>query len=104
MKISVAQADASFVGPENRFIWLEEKVKLAAANNADLVVFPEFFLSGYNVSEALHRYAETQDVPFAQPVGILAKGLSIAVAYGYPESGDDKVYNAFVFITVMARH
>ena len=61
-------------------------------------VFPELFLSGYNVSEASHRYAETQDGPFAQRVGILAKGLSIAAAYGYPESGGDKVYNAFSFI------
>lgn len=55
-------------------------------------------MSGYNVSEASHRYAKTQDGPFAQRLGILAKGLGIAVAYEYPESGNDKDYNAFVFI------
>ena len=104
MKISAAQADASLVGSENRLLWLEEKVKLDAGNNADLVIFPELFMTSYNFSEASHRYAKTQDGPFAQRVGILAKGLSISAAYGYPESGDDKVYNAFVLSTVMARH
>jgi len=98
VKISVAQVDASLAGPENRFRWLEAKAKTAAVENVDLVIFPELFLSGYNVGEALHRCAEATDGPFSQRVAVLAKELGIAVAYGYPERDGNTVYNAFIFI------
>lgn len=76
--------------------------------SVDLVVFPELFLSGYNVGDALHRCAEPQDGPFAQHVSILAEELGIAVSYGYPERDGNTVYNAFLFIDnhgkVLANH
>jgi len=98
MKISVVQVDASLAGTENRFRWLETRARQAATENSDLVVFPELYVSGYNVGEALHRCAEAQDGPFAQRVEALAKELGVAIAYGYPERDGDTVYNAFVFI------
>jgi predicted amidohydrolase len=103
MKISIVQADASLTGTENRFRWLEQQVKLAATNNADLVLFPELYVSGYNVGEELHRCAEAQDGPFARRVGSLASELGIAIAYGYPERDGATVYNAFVFIDDQGR-
>ncbi|WP_375255559.1 carbon-nitrogen hydrolase family protein [Yoonia sp.] len=98
MKIAVAQVDASLAGTENRFCWLEQQLRQAATVNVDLVVFPELYMSGYNVGEALHRCAEAQDGPFARRAGSLAKELGLAVAYGYPESDGNTVYNAFIFI------
>lgn len=108
MKISVAQLDAGVSGPENRFRWLEQQLRQAATENVDLIVFPELFLSGYNVGDALHQCAEAKDGPFAQRVGVLAKSLGVAVAYGYPERDGPTVYNAFIFIdghgTTLANH
>ena len=98
MKIAVAQVDASLSGPENRFRWLERQVRLAASEDADLVVFPELYVTGYNVGDALHRGAEAHDGPFAARVSALAKELGLGVAYGYPERDGDTVYNAFIFI------
>jgi len=98
MKISLAQVDASLAGPENRFRLLEAKVRQAAEEDVDLILFPELFLSGYNVGEALHQHAEAQNGPFAGRVAVLAKDLKIAVAFGYPERDGETVYNAFIFI------
>lgn len=103
MKISVAQCDASLAGSENRFRSLETKVRQAAIESVDIVVFPELFLSGYNVDDPLHRCPEPNDGPFAQRVGVLAHELGVAVAYGYPERDGDTVYNAFIFIDDQGR-
>lgn len=103
MKVSVVQVDASLARPENRFNLLEVKVRQAAIEDVDLIAFPELFLSGYNVGEALHLHAEAQDGPFAQRVGTLAKDLGIAIAYGYPERDGETVYNAFIFIDEQGR-
>ena len=98
MEISVAQVDASLAGTENRFRRLEMQARQAAQKGVDLMVFPELFLSGYNVGEALHRCAEAQDGPSAQRASSLAKELGLAIAYGYPERDGDTVYNSFIFI------
>ena len=98
MKISVAQVDTSLAGTENRFRWLEAQARQAADEGADLVVFPELYMSGYNVGEALHQRAETQDGLFAQRAQSIAKNLSIAIVYGYPERDGDTVYNSAIFI------
>ena len=98
MKISVVQIDAGCEGTENRFSHLEAHARQAAHQNADLVIFPELYVTGYNVGEALHRCAEAQDGPFAQSAGSLAKELGLAIAYGYPERDGGRVYNAFIFI------
>ncbi len=55
MRVSLAQVDASLAEAEKRFCWLEAKVRQAAIKDFDLIVFPELFLSGYNVCEALHQ-------------------------------------------------
>lgn len=103
MKVSVAQVDASLAGLENRYRLLEEKIMQAAIDGVDMIVFPELFLSGYNVGEALHLHAEAQDGPIAGRVAVLAKDLSIAIAYGYPERDGETVYNAFIFIDDQGR-
>jgi predicted amidohydrolase len=61
MRVSVVQVDASMTGPKNRFAWLDAKIRQAAKKDVDLIIFPELFLSGYNVGEALHQNAEVQD-------------------------------------------
>ncbi len=108
MKISVAQVHASLAGTGNRFRLLEAQTRQAAIESADLVVFPELYLSGYNVGEAQHRCAEAQDGNFAQQAQSLAKELGLAIAYGYPERDGDTVYNSVIFIDnhgrILANH
>jgi predicted amidohydrolase len=103
MRVSVVQVDASLAGSENRFSWLETRVRQAAKESVDLVVFPELYLTGYNVAEALHRHAEPQDGPFAKRIQTLAKELGVAIAYGYPEREGEEVYNALILIDEQGR-
>ncbi|NWA89555.1 carbon-nitrogen hydrolase family protein [Pseudomonas sp. D8002] len=70
------------------------------ANDADLLVLPEMFLTGYNIGvEAVGALAETQDGPAAQSIAVLAKNSGVAILYGYPERGaDGQIYNAVQLI------
>ncbi|MBK5411087.1 carbon-nitrogen hydrolase family protein [Pseudomonas sp. TH34] len=70
------------------------------ATDADLLVLPEMFLTGYNIGvEAVGALAETQDGPAAQSIAALAKNSGVAILYGYPERGaDGQIYNAVQLI------
>jgi len=106
MKVAVFQHDACLNGPEERFSWMQSNARKHA--QADLLVFPELFLSGYNVGENLQRYAEPSDGPFASRVKSLARELGVAILYGYPERAADAVFNSAVIIDstgqVLANH
>ena len=106
MKIGVFQNDAGVQGSEDRFRWMESNARSHAG--LDLLVFPELFMSGYNVGEDLHRLAEPVDGSFAKRVKSLARELGIAILYGYPERCGDAVFNSALLIDgdgqVLARH
>jgi len=70
------------------------------ATDADLLVLPEMFLTGYNIGvEAVGALAEPQDGPSAQAIATLAKNSGVAILYGYPERADDgQIYNAVQLI------
>ena len=70
------------------------------ATDADLLVLPEMFLTGYNIGvEAVGALAETRDGPAAQSIAALAKNSGVAILYGYPERGaDGQIYNAVQLI------
>ncbi|MDH0747408.1 carbon-nitrogen hydrolase family protein [Pseudomonas sp. GD03842] len=72
----------------------------AASQGAALVVFPEMFLSGYNIgARAARELAQPSDGPAAQTIRDIARSSGIAIVYGYPELSDDgQVYNAVQMI------
>ena len=66
------------------------------AENIDLLVLPEMFLTGYNIgAQAVARLAQTHDGDAAKQIGELAKATDTAIAYGSPERGaDGQIYNS----------
>ena len=70
------------------------------ASDADLLVLPEMYLSGYNIGpEAVGALAEAQDGPSAQHIAAIAQAAGTAIVYGYPERADDgQIYNAVQLI------
>lgn len=70
------------------------------AGDADLLVLPEMFLTGYNIgAEAVGALAETQDGPAAQTIAELARNAGLAILYGYPERAEDgQIYNSVQLI------
>jgi len=91
MKLGVYQPDGAGRAPEER---LDALGRQLAGQHLDLVLCPELFLGGYNAQGAHERLAETPDGPFAQGVAALAREHGTAIAYGYPERGEDVIYNA----------
>lgn len=48
--ISLAQLDIDFGDPDKNFAQIEPAVKQAAQDNADIVVFPEMWNTGYDLT------------------------------------------------------
>lgn len=90
MRAAVFQSDGAGITPGERLAKLRSA---AATAEADLLLCPELFLSGYG-AEAARRWAEPADGPFAAAVAAIAKETGVAIAYGYPEAEGGVLYNA----------
>ncbi|MGB7299144.1 MAG: nitrilase-related carbon-nitrogen hydrolase [Burkholderiaceae bacterium] len=56
----------------------------AAAAGADLLLFPEAFLSGYHIGpEASRQRALGQDSPVLEQIAVVARSNHLAIAFGY---------------------
>jgi 5-aminopentanamidase len=75
----------------------------AAMQGAGLVIFPEMFLTGYNIGDAVLSLAEPADGPSAAEAGKIARQAGVALLYGYPEREGDRVYNAALLIDKTGR-
>lgn len=108
LNIAVHQHDARLRGPGERFAWLESQSREQAGQGLDLLVFPELFMTGYNVGGDLLHFAEAADGGFAQRAKALAHELGVAILYGYPERSDEAIFNSAIFIDadgkVLANH
>ena len=65
----------------------------------DLVLCPELFASGYNVGDALRGAAELPTGPTFRRFAALAQQLGCAIVYGYPERGENCLYNSAAFVS-----
>lgn len=80
---------------------MAQTAREAAGKGVSLVVFPELFLTNYNIGEAVRTLAEPADGPSAQRAAVVAKELGVALCYGFPErgcAGTDTVYNSLAVI------
>ena len=77
---------------------MKEQMKKSSTEGAQLIIFPELFLTGYAVSrEEVKRLAEEKDGPSFQELSAAAKDTRIAVVYGYSEldsSSGRWIYNS----------
>jgi predicted amidohydrolase len=65
---------------------MKKQILRASAAGAELIIFPELFLSGYCVpGEEMKRLAEERDGPSFRELSQTARESNIAVLYGYPE-------------------
>ena len=62
--------------------------------DADLVVTAEMITTGYHIGARTHELAEPADGPTAARMAALARQLGTALAYGYPETDGEHVYNS----------
>jgi predicted amidohydrolase len=62
--------------------------------DADLVVTAEMITTGYHIGARTHELAEPADGPTAARMSAWARQTGTALAYGYPESDGEHVYNS----------
>ena len=97
MKISVFQGPMAAGSVADRLGVMERAA--VAADGAGLLIFPELFLTGYNIgADTVRRLAEAADGPSARQAGAIARRHGSALLYGYPERVGEAVYNSALLI------
>ena len=94
MKIAVYQGEGVSGDIAKALDRLRDQAAEAARAGAGLVVFPELFLTGYNIGEAVFDLAEPADGPSAAKISAIARETGVTIIYGYPERSGDLVFNS----------
>lgn len=98
MRVAIFQSCTPDMTPNER---LSTLARAAEESEAQLMLCPELFMSGYAVPDLFATYAEPRDGAFANGVADITTGT--AIAYGYPEAADGVIYNAAQCIDVDGR-
>jgi predicted amidohydrolase len=79
---------------------LDEALALTEGIDADLLVFPELFATGYFFEDAceLREWAETPEGPTTLALLAWCRDRSCHVAFGFPEKAPEGVYNAAALV------
>lgn len=91
MRAAIYQSALAGLTPAER---AERLAKVAARTDADLILCPELFLTGYAVGDALGHHAEPPDGPSARRIAEIARQQRKAIVYGFPERENGAIFNA----------
>lgn len=94
LNVVIGQSPAELTGPQARLDWLARALDRIGAGQADLLILPELFVTGYNIGDRVVDWAEPRDGPSAQRISDLARTHGIAIHYGYAERQGAQVFNA----------
>ena len=98
MKIALYQGAGKSTDVHENLATIQRKAIAAAGQGADLIIFPELFLTGYNIGKTVRDLAEQADGPACLKVVQTAQEANIAILYGYPERFNNNVYNSALLI------
>ena len=85
MKLAIFQGQSIVSDVESNLQKMAGVINAAAAQGADIIVFPELFLTGYNMKNKTSSLAEPVDGPSSATIKKMAIRHNIGVLYGYPE-------------------
>ncbi len=98
MRIAIHQGAGQSGQVGKNLAAMGQAAEKAAAGSVDLLLFPEMFLTGYNIGDQVQQLAEPVDGPSAAAVSALARSLGLAILYGYPEREGTAVHNAALLV------
>jgi predicted amidohydrolase len=108
MKLALAQSRGALGDVAANLAAIRRIASEATDASARLVVFPEAFLTGYNLGEQTPALAEPQDGPSLAELRAIASEQSIAILCGYYERAGDEVFNSALLVdrdgTVLLNH
>jgi predicted amidohydrolase len=98
MKIALYQGAGKPADVKENLAIMENQALAAAEQGADLIIFPELFLTGYNIGRTVQELAEPAGGPACQRAAQIAREANLAILYGYPEKRSTDVYNSALLI------
>lgn len=98
MKLAVFQEKSPAGNVSSALELLRLRARAAAETGADLAIFPEMFLTGYNIGDAVFKLAEPIDGPSAAAVANIARDSGVSILYGYPERSGNRIFNSALLI------
>lgn len=98
MRIAIYQTKGHSGEPAANLDLAETVAAAAGKAGIDLLVFPELFLTGYNIGEATGALAQAADGPAARRMAAIARRQGVAMIYGYPERDGDALYNSALLV------
>lgn len=98
MKILIYQAKSAFGNVNSNLEAIEQTLNAAAKMNVDVAVFPELFLSRYNLGQRLRDVALIIDGPQIARICQLAENVDVAVVVKFPEKDGQNLFNTAIAI------
>lgn len=98
IRIALAQLKCELLNKEVNLKRSIDTIKEAKEKQADYVLFPELFLTGYVMDPKIKGLGETVDGKSLRTIADCAKKYKIGVIYGFPEVEGEKLYNSAAFI------
>jgi predicted amidohydrolase len=98
MKVAIYQGPGRQTRVDENLEIIRNSTIAAAGRGAKLIIFPELFLTGYNIGDAVIDLAEPARGQAARKASDIAREANIALLYGYPERFEKSVYNAAILI------
>ncbi|TBU98904.1 carbon-nitrogen hydrolase [Stutzerimonas kirkiae] len=108
LKITAYQGTPSAADKAANLGLVERVCRAATLLGSDVTVFPELFVTGYNLGERLLTLAEPLDGDSLDELARIARTHRQAIVIGLPERDGDSLYNTAVAIDaegrLLARH
>lgn len=99
MRLAIHQMMSIDRSVAENIAYLEQACADAKSGGADLVIFPEMALTGYNIgADRIRRLAEPRDGAMVQNLVNMAKRNAIGILCGFPEADGPRVFNSAVMI------
>ncbi len=94
MKLALYQGPSPAGDVDHAFSVIETSVRRAVDAEADLLVFPELFLPGYNIEAGMQETAQPIDGPWIKTLSHVARGFRCSIVIGFAERERHYVYNS----------
>jgi predicted amidohydrolase len=98
LSIGLAQLRCELSNKEMNLLRILQTLEEASCQQADYVLFPELYLTGYVMSDELLRLAEPEDGESIRQIRRQAKRCGVGTIVGFPEQDGDRLYNCALMI------
>lgn len=108
MKVLINQSTPAFGDVAANLATIERHCLSAKSLKIDVVVFPELFLTGYNIGDMVTALAEEIDGPSVRSLQKIAATCDVAIITGFAEKHGTDLYNSAIAIaadgTIVGHH